>query len=67
MEPAGDAASAAAEGAAAKAPGGGSDGVLQPSVAALLALRTSKNEEVLFAVGEALCFCFGGARGLMEG
>lgn len=39
----------------------GTEGVLQPSVAALLGLRSSKNEEVLFAVGEALCFCFGGA------
>lgn len=68
VEPAGAAADAGADGAAAAtAPGSGSDGVLQPSVAALLALRTSKNEEVLFAVGEALCFCFGGARGLMEG
>ena len=49
------------EAAAAKAASVSSDRVLQPSVAALLGLRTSKNEEVLFGVGEALCFCFGGA------
>ena len=65
-EPAGT----AAEGAAGTAPAAtaatpssssGANGVLQPAVTALLALRANKNEEVLFAVGEALCFCFGGA------
>ncbi|PRW21127.1 proteasome-associated ECM29-like protein isoform X1 [Chlorella sorokiniana] len=59
-QPDSDAPAGAAGVAAAKVAGSGSDGVLQPSVAALLGLRTSKNEEVLFAVGEALCFCFGG-------
>lgn len=54
------AASGAAGGTAADATGGGGEGVLQPAVAALLALRASKNEELLFAVGEALCFSFGG-------
>ena len=38
-------------------------GVLLPAVDALLALRTSKSEEVLFAAGEALCFAFGGESG----
>ncbi|PSC71704.1 proteasome-associated ECM29-like protein [Micractinium conductrix] len=46
--------------ASAPAPAAPADALLQPSVAALLALQSSKNEEVLFAVGEALCFCFGG-------
>lgn len=39
-------------------------------MSALLELQTSKNEEVLFAVGEALSFCFGGeltlGRGCLE-
>lgn len=39
---------------------GGDGGLLDLSVSALLGLQTSKNEEVLFAVGEALSFCFGG-------
>ncbi|GAB4815511.1 hypothetical protein N2152v2_002557 [Parachlorella kessleri] len=34
--------------------------VLLPAVDALLALKASKSEEVLFAAGEALCFAFGG-------
>lgn len=51
----------AGAGAGAEAAASGGDGVLQPAVAALLALRASTNEELLFAVGEALCFCFGGA------
>jgi hypothetical protein len=51
--------------AASDAPGGAASstnigGMLEASVSALLALRSSKNEEVLFASGEALCFCFGG-------
>lgn len=58
---AGTAAAPAAAAASASASASvGSSGVLQPAVTALLALRTSKNEEVLFAAGEALCFCFGG-------
>lgn len=40
----------------------GSARVLGPAVEALLGLRTQKSEEVLFAVGEALCFAFGGER-----
>lgn len=45
----------------------GGGGPLEASVSGLLELRTSKNEEVLFAAGEALCFCFGGEAGAWEG
>ncbi len=34
--------------------------VLDPALEALLALGFNKNEDVLFSVGEALCFGFGG-------
>ncbi len=40
-----------------------SSAVMAPAVDALLGLRTSKSEEVLFAAGEALCFAFGGRPG----
>jgi hypothetical protein len=35
--------------------------VVDPAVSALLGMQGSKNEDVLFSVGEALCFAFGGA------
>lgn len=34
--------------------------VLDPALEALFALGFNKNEDVLFTVGEALCFAFGG-------
>ena len=37
--------------------------VVDPAVSALLGMQGSKNEDVLFSVGEALCFAFGGAWG----
>ena len=36
------------------------DAVQRPAAEALLSLRTSKHEEVLRSVGDALCFVFGG-------
>jgi proteasome component ECM29 len=65
--PAPAAPAAAAEGSAATSAEGSSNGggdLLQSTVTSLLAMRSSKNEEVLFAVGEALCFCFGGRSGM---
>ncbi|EFN52702.1 hypothetical protein CHLNCDRAFT_138705 [Chlorella variabilis] len=57
-----DATASAAADSSSSAGGSAVGSLLEPSVSALLALRTSKNEEVLFAAGEALCFCFGGVQ-----
>ncbi len=40
--------------------GHGVKSVLDPALEALFALGFNKNEDVLFTVGEALCFAFGG-------
>ena len=55
--PAAEASTGTAASAASPAASGS---LLEAGISALLALQTSKNEEVLFAAGEALCFCFGG-------
>ena len=60
-----DATASAAADSSSSAGGSAVGSLLEPSVSALLALRTSKNEEVLFAAGEALCFCFGGKHFLL--